>query len=371
MSPKEKKVLEIIEKNPFISQKNIAEELNLTRSTVATVISSLTNKKHLLGRAYIVNQSKKIYCIGAMSVDRKFNLTDKMLMKTSNPAVSNVNIGGVVRNIAENLGRLDYGVSLFSLAGLDEDYNIIKTATEPYMNMQHVSQISGFATGMYNAILDSSGEMQLAIADMEINEEMTRAWIKQYENILIQAELIVLDLNLPHETVDYLINLARTHQLALFVIPVSGPKMKRLPKDLTGLTWLIVNQDESESYFDLKVEKEEDFYELVDHWLSTGLENVVITRGVKASAYGNNKGERLTLQPPKVEKVVDVTGAGDGYSAGVIMGHLEGLSPKESIQLGMTNSYHIIQGENNVRHELSKEQLMKEKNQLFEKEIDA
>ena len=66
---------------------------------------------------------------------------------------------------------------------------------------------------------------------------------------------------------------------------------------------------------------------------------------------------------------MDVTGAGDGYSAGVIMGHLENLDPKESIQLGMTNSYHIIQGENNVRHELSKERLSKEKIQLFEKEI--
>ncbi|MDN6161696.1 MAG: winged helix-turn-helix transcriptional regulator [Atopostipes sp.] len=370
MNRNERRVLKVIENDPFISQKDIAEELGVSRSTIATIISSLTHKKHLLGRAYVVNQPKNIYCIGAMNVDRKFNLTEQMFLQTSNPAVSSVSVGGVVRNIAENLGRLSYDVSLFSLGGLDEDFNIIKTSTEPYTDMQHVSQIPSFATGMYNAIIDVDGEMQLAIADMEINEEMTRAWIKQYESILLHAELIVLDLNLPFETVEYLINLARTQKVDLFVIPVSGPKMKRLPKDLTGVTWLIVNEDESESYFDVKVENEKDFCELVDSWLSTGLENVVITRGIKASAYGNNKGERLIMQPPKVDKVVDVTGAGDGYSAGVIMGYLEGLSSKESIQLGMTNSYHIIQDENNVRHNLSKEQLMKEKRQLFEKEID-
>ena len=283
MNSKERRVLEIIEKNPFISQKDIAEELHLTRSTIATIISSLTNKKHLLGRAYVVNESKNICCIGAMNVDRKFNLTNKMSLKTSNPAVSSVSVGGVVRNIAENLGRMNYDVSLFSLAGIDEDFNIIKTATEPYMNMQHVSQVSGFATGMYNAILDSDGEMQLAIADMEINEKMNKSWIKQYESILIQAELIVIDLNLPRETVEYLIHLGRAHQVDLFVIPVSGPKMDRLPKDLMGVKWLIVNQDESESYFDLKVENEEDFHDLVNRWLSTGLENVVITRGVETS----------------------------------------------------------------------------------------
>ncbi|MDN6195602.1 MAG: winged helix-turn-helix transcriptional regulator [Atopostipes suicloacalis] len=368
MNPKERKVLEIIEENPFISQKDIAEELELTRSTVATIISSLTNKNQLLGRAYVVNRSKNVYCIGAMNVDRKFNLTEKMVLKTSNPAVSSVSIGGVIRNIAENLGRLDYEPSLFSLGGLDQDFNIIKKATEPYVNMQHVSQVSRFSTGMYNAILDTEGEMQLAIADMEINEEMSRAWIKQYESILIEAELLVIDLNLPYETVEYLIHLARTHEVDLIVIPVSGPKMKRLPKDLTGVNWLIVNQDESESYFDLKVENEGDFENLVEHWLGTGLKNVVITRGIKPSAYGNQAGERLSLKPPKVNRVIDVTGAGDGYSAGVIMGHLEGLSPKESIQLGMTNSYHIIQEENNVRQELSKERLYEEKNQLFNNE---
>lgn len=368
MNTNERKVLKVIEANPFISQKDIAEELSLTRSTVATIISSLTHKKHLLGRAYVVNQSKNIYCIGAMNVDRKFTLTEEMVLKTSNPAISSVSVGGVVRNIAESLGRLGYDVSLFSLGGLDEDFNLIKTVTEPYTNMQHVSQIPGFATGMYNAILDQSGEMQLAIADMEINEEMNRAWISQYESILIQAELLVLDLNLPKDTVEYLIDLGRKHQVDIFVIPVSGPKMNRLPDDLTGVTWLIINQDESESYFKTQVTNEEDFQLLVDRWLETGVENVVITRGVKKSAYGNQKGERLNLQPPTVEKVMDVTGAGDGYSSGIIMGYLEGLSPEESIQLGMTNSYHIIQSDTNVRHELSKERLLKEKIQLFEKE---
>ena len=362
--------MEVIEKNPFISQKKIAEELNLTRSTVATIISALTHKKHLLGRAYVVNRSKNIYCIGAMNVDRKFNLTEKMVLQTSNPAISSVSVGGVIRNIAENLGRLGYDVSLFSLAGFDEDFNIIKTATEPYVNMQHVSQIQGFATGMYNAILDAEGEMQLAIADMEINEELNQAWISEYESLLIQAGLIILDLNLPRETVEYLIDLAYTQDVDLFVIPVSGPKMNRLPEDLTGINWLIVNQDESESYFDIEVESDDDFYNLVDRWLAVGVEHIIITRGVKDSAYGNKKGERLSLKPPTVDKVVDVTGAGDGYSSGVIMGHLEGMSPKESIQLGMTNSYHIIQGDSNVRHELSKEGLLKEKMQLFKKETD-
>ncbi len=361
----ETKVLAIIEENPFVSQKEIANELQLTRSTVATIISSLTQKKYLLGRAYVVDRSKNIYCIGAINIDRKFNLTEEMVLGTSNPAISDVSVGGVIRNIAENLGRLDQDTSLISLGGHDQDFTFIKTETEPYVNMQHVSQIQDFSTGMYSAVLDPAGEMQLAIADMEINEQMDAQWIAQYESILSQAKLIVLDLNLPRETVEYILDLANLHEVDLFIIPVSGPKMKRLPKDLKGVKWLIVNEDESESYFNFKIESEEDFQGLVDRWLETGVENVVITRGVEESAYGNQAGERLQLQPPLVDKVIDVTGAGDGYASGVILGYLEGLSPKESIQLGMTNSYHVIQQPTSVRTDLTKEKLFNEKNKLF------
>ena len=126
LNKNEKRVLEIIENDPFISQKAIGDKLGLTRSTVATIISSLTSKKYVIGRAYVVNESSGIYCIGAMNVDRKYNLLGHMVLGTSNPAISSVNVGGVARNIAENLGRIQLDVSLISLGGMDQDYQYIK-----------------------------------------------------------------------------------------------------------------------------------------------------------------------------------------------------------------------------------------------------
>lgn len=368
LNKNEQRVLTIIENNPFISQKRIGEELELTRSTVATIISSLTQKKFLLGRAYVVNQSSGIYCIGAMNVDRKYNLLENMVLGTSNPAISSVNVGGVARNIAENLGRKQLDVSLISLGGHDQDFHFIKQETESYVNMQHVMQKNGFSTGAYNAILDSHGEMQLALADMQIYDEMKIEWIATYESILSEARLIILDLNLTYETVEYILSLARQFGIEVFVIPVSGPKMSRLPKNLEGVTWLIVNQDESETFFDVKVEDEEDFTELVNRWLDIGVENVVITRGADGSIYGNKEGIRHTFIPPVVEDVVDVTGAGDAYAAGIIYGHLKGFEPQESIRFGMSNSYHTIQSPYTVRVDLTEEKLLEQTNNLFQKE---
>ena len=358
----------MIKEDPFISQKEIAKELGLNRSTVANLISTLTQKKQLLGRAYILNDSSGVFCIGAMNVDRKYNLLEKMVQQTSNPATSNVSVGGVARNIAENLGRLDLDVSLFSLGGYDQDFQYIKRETEPFVNMQHVTQRKGFATGAYSAVLDQMGEMQLAIADMQIYEEMNVEWLADYQNVLSQARLIVLDLNLPFETVNYILNLARQYTIDVFVIPVSGPKMKHLPRDLSGVTWLIVNQDESEAFFDIKVKTQTDFEQLVDRWLEAGVQNIVITRGSKGSIYGRQEGIRKTFTPPTVKKVIDVTGAGDAYAAGIIYGYLNDFTPEDSIYLGMANSYYTIQSPFTVQIDLNEEKLLKQTKHLFKKE---
>lgn len=368
LNKNEQRVLKIIEDDPFISQKKIGEELELTRSTVATIISSLTQKKFLLGRAYVVNQSSEIYCIGAMNVDRKYNLLEDMVLGTSNPAISNVNVGGVARNIAENLGRKQLDVSLISLGGEDQDFHFIKQETESYVNMQHVTPKNIFSTGAYSAVLDSQGEMELALADMEIYDEMNIEWISSYQNILKEARLLVLDLNLPYETVEYLLSFAQKYEIEVFIVPVSGPKMNRLPKVLEGVTWLIVNQDESETFFNMKVKSEEDFTKLIDRWLQVGVENVVITRGAKESLYGNQQGTRYRFVPPEVEEVVDVTGAGDAYAAGIVYGHLKGFDPRESIRLGMTNSYYTIQSPYTVRIDLTEEKLLEQTKHLFQKE---
>lgn len=368
LSKNEKKVLEMIEENPLVTQMEMADAIGISRSTIATVISALTQKKYLLGRAYLVNRSNGVFCIGAMNVDRKYTLQKDIMYQTSNPVTSSSSVGGVARNIAENLGRLQIDTSLISLGGFDQDFQYIKKETEPFVNMQHVTQKTEATTGAYSAILDGHGEMELAIADMQIHDEMHLEWIKAYQNVLSQARLIVLDLNLPQETVAYVLSLAQQYEIELFIIPVSGPKMNRLPQDLFGVTWLIVNQDESETFFEEKVENDGDFERLADQWLALGVKNVVVTRGSKSSIYGNQNGKRQSFQPPKVEEVVDVTGAGDAYASGVIYGHLKGFAPEESIHLGMANSYATIQSTHTVQADLTAKKLQKKANILFKKE---
>ncbi len=368
MNENEKKVLEIIRQNPFISQRDIGEELGLSRSTVATIISSLNNKNLILGRAYVLNEvDSPIFCFGGINVDRKYSLIENLQLGTSNPAHSQSFVGGVCRNVAENLGRLGHKPEMISVGGYDQDFEFIKKKSQDFVSFQYVKQIPGYSTGSYSAILNKDGEMQFALSVMEVLDEIDVNFISSFQVILAKAKLLVVDLNLPLDTVKYLVEFSKENSIDLIVIPVSSPKMKNLPKDLKGVKWLIVNQDESESFFGVKVKSDLDFDDLSKKWIESGVEQVIITRGNKYSIYRNSKGDVLKFLPPKVEKIVDVTGAGDSYSAGIIHGHLMNFPTEEIIEYALTNAYYTIQTSSTVREDLTRDKLKEQKDNLKNK----
>ena len=173
MKNKEQFILNEIKKNPFITQQELAERIGLSRPATANIISGLIKKKYILGKAYIVNEEDSIICIGAANVDRKFYCDTDLQSMTSNPVKSTKSIGGVARNIAENLGRLGENVTFLTAAGNDSEWSLIKKLSEPFMNTNYIQPIENASTGSYTAIIDKKGDMQYGFADMNIYEEIT------------------------------------------------------------------------------------------------------------------------------------------------------------------------------------------------------
>ena len=54
-----------------------------------------------------------------------------------------VSVGGVARNIAENLGRLDHSVRLLTVAGNDADWQLIEQESAAYMDVTAVGLLPG------------------------------------------------------------------------------------------------------------------------------------------------------------------------------------------------------------------------------------
>lgn len=359
MNRKEAEVLELIRQNPFMPQQEMADRLGVSRPTLANLISALTREGKVLGRAYILPQKKTVVCIGGANVDRKFRLSEPVKMGTSNPASVTKSIGGVARNVAENLGRLDHAVKLLSVAGRDSDWQLIEEASAPFMGLELTSTVEGQSTGSYTAVLQPDGDMVLAMADMDIFKQLTPDHLARHESTLLSAALLVMDLNCPKESIDYIREMAVSRQIPLAVIAVSAPKMSHLGNELIGLAYLICNLSEAEAYLKKPIQTDDEWRNAVNQLMTRGAETVIITagnRGVMAGTGG--KVEHFLALPTGF--IQDVTGAGDAFSAAIIHGILTGLPFHDVIRSGLVNARKTLQSPATVRPELNAAVLQKE-----------
>lgn len=363
MNKKEVEVLELIRKDPYLSQLEMAELLNVSRPTVANLISGLIKQGKIAGRAYILPEQDIVICIGGANLDRKFRLEHGSQMGTSNPASVSHSIGGVARNIAENLGRLGHSVKLMSIAGNDPEWTLIEEGSAPYMNTELTKVNADLSTGTYTAVLEPGGEMIIAMADMAIYDAMTPDYIRRSEAAILSARFIVADLNCPADTVDEIHKLAKSKDIPFAVIPVSEPKMNRLGKDLTGVTWLILNRGEASRYLDCDIATNEQWQQAAQELLLLGAEHVVITGG-KDGVMAGMKGAVRHYAAHAVSDIQEVTGAGDAFSSGIIHSYIAGQPFVRSIDAGLANAARTLQVTSTVRTDLSAEQLQRELEEL-------
>jgi len=300
----------------------------------------------------------KILCIGACHMDYKLIAKNHILEKTSNPITSMANPGGVVRNIAENLSRLNMDVSLMSIVGHDVTGDTLITSMSQWMNIDLLQQVQNEQTGQYFAVLDPKGDMVVAYANMNIYLKMNHQWIHQKIDIIKTYDYIIADMNIQKDGLKALIDLSKKENIPLIIVAVSEPKMSHLPFDLDGLTLLICNQGESNTYLKERFEKEDVKMNL---WQQTKLHQLLITKGDQPITYLNQH-EIKHIDVPKLDpdQIADVTGAGDAFSAGVVFGLTQNLSIEEAIHAGIINAKHTIYSKDSVNQNLSEEAFLKE-----------
>jgi pseudouridine kinase len=314
--PKKQQLLELIRANPFISQQELADELGLSRSAVAGHIAGLIRERKLLGRAYVLPDSRPVVCVGAANLDRKLRSLAALAMGTSNPASQAESYGGVARNIAENLARLGTPVALLTATGNDSSGAALLAHAEALgIDTRGALRLDDAASGTYTAVLDADGEMVVALADMALYDRILPSFVAARQAQLGSSALVVADLNLPLDTVEALVAQARNGGVALVLVAVSEPKMARLPRDLSGVRLLILNAGELAAHVGRPLDDDAAIEAAMREVQAQGARDVVVTRGA-AGVLVTVDGGIERLPAPKTE-VVDVTGAGDAFAAAV------------------------------------------------------
>lgn len=350
MTDREKEILSILKDNPLISQQELADILNITRSSVAVHITNLMKKGYIKGKGYILNTNNYITVIGGSNIDIQGVPNNDLVMFDSNPGKVDISLGGVGRNIADNICRLGINTKLISAVGNDLYGNQVLTECKKYgIDIDDCYISNEIPTSMYVSILNSSNDMQVAISHMDILNKVDIEYINSKHQSISSSLAIVLDTNLPKDTIDYVTS--TYSNIPIFVDTVSTAKCLKIKNILGRFNTIKLNKYEAEALSDMAINNLQDLENCSKYLLSKGVKNIFITLG-KDGVFCANNSCSFKIDGVKTN-IVSATGAGDAFTAGIIYSYLNEFDIKYTAKISMAASLIALSHENTINPNMS------------------
>lgn len=353
MTKRERQLLNWIEENPLISQKELADKAGITRSSVAVHISNLMKKGYITGKGYIVQTAPYVTVVGGVNVDIGGRPEAALVARDSNPGAVHSSLGGVGRNIAHNMALLGLDVRLLTAFG--DDLNAQKLAAscgELGIDISQSPVIPGGRTSTYLFINDERGDMALAVSDMEIYQHLTPQTLAQRHKLLDASQVVVIDTNIPEESIAWL---AENCAAPLFADPVSTAKAVKLKPVLGKLHTLKPNRLEAELLSGVPITGEASLNKAADALLETGLRRVFISLGADGVFAADHSG-RVQL-PCLPAELVNATGCGDAFMAAIAWAYLRGTDLADTARAGLAASSIAMESKETINPAMSEEAL--------------
>ena len=331
MTQRERQVLQCIERDPMISQQALAEELGITRSSVAVHISNLTKKGLIAGKGYVLRSGSYAVVVGGVNMDIGGRSFGPLVDSDSNPGAISMSLGGVGRNIAHNLALMGTDVRLLTAYGEDlYGQRIAASCSELGIDISHALRLTDVPTSTYLYIAGPDGDMAMAMSDMQIADRITPAYLASNLNLLQNAQVVVCDTNIPAESLQYL---AENLNVPLFCDPVSTVKAEKLRPILHRIHTLKPNRIEAALLSGVSIQSREDVPKAAEALLDKGVHRLFISLGADG-VYAATTSEQLWL-PNLPGKMVNTTGCGDAFMAALVWAYLEGTDLRNTALAGL------------------------------------
>jgi ribokinase len=191
----------------------------------------------------------------------------------------------------------------------------------------HVKQIDGVSSGVAPIFVEPNGQNRIWVVK-GANDLLKPADVDAAADLLKTVDCMVLQFEIPLETVYYSVSFARKNGIRCIVNPAPAQPVDM--NALAGLDYFVPNESEAETITGMPVRNVDEAKKCAEKLLSGGVKRVIITLGANGSLLASREGmEHIAAFSVKS---VDSTGAGDAFigSFAVFLG--EGLPEREAVR---------------------------------------
>jgi ribokinase len=241
-----------------------------------------------------------------------------------------VHPGGKGANQAVAVARLGYPVQLIGRLGNDEFGSQLRSHLEGAgVDIAGVATSDG-TSGVAVIVVSEKGENSIIVTP-GANSKVTPQDIETNIDSIRNAGMVLAQLEIPIETVDYLATVCAREGVTLILDP--APAMDLPPSIFKRIAWLTPNESEAAFYIEGNVPGSDGHLpdEVAKELLSRGGHGVVLKLGERG-AFLASKDIPGVLIPAFRLRAVDTTAAGDAFNGGFATGLMLGKSPSGSVR---------------------------------------
>lgn len=295
-----------------------------------------------------------ITVIGGINIDIEGRPYKALKREDSNPGRIMLSYGGVGRNIAENAARMGADVAMISVIG---DDHIGKGARDHLAllgaDVSGVDVIPGETSATYLSILNDINDMEVAVNDMSIVDHILPEYIDKKADIISSSRIIAMDGNLCRRTIEYVTE--RFSHIPMFFDPVSTLKAVRASDIIGRFTCIKPNVMEAETLSGVKIESEDGLRRAADRFIEMGVEKIFITLN-KNGVYYKDRCEEGFIRPKDVV-IKSATGAGDSFSAAILVNMVRRENIRDIARYGMAAAAVTMESPHAVNEKICKEEI--------------
>ena len=222
------------------------------------------------------------------------------------------------------------GAEVFMVARVGDDLfgsSTIKNFEKLDIDATNVRQVSGMSSGVAPIFVDPSGQNRIIVVK-GANDALKPADVDAAAAMLKSVDCIVLQFEIPLETVYYTIKFARRNGIRCILNPAPAQVIDMAA--VADLDYLVPNEHEAEAISGMPVRDLDDARRCASRLLTSGVRRVIITLGSNGSLLAGSDG--MEHVPAFSVKSVDSTGAGDAFIGSFATFLGEGLPEREAVK---------------------------------------